>query len=83
MRRTAGGRIKRELMKILDVLTGLIKSPGTCTGSSVLFLATFIPFTAERCPLVVVCLSVHPTQCTQRWGLEGGGGHDVETSEWV
>lgn len=70
-------------MKILDVLTGLIKPPGTCTGSSVLFWATFIPFAAERCPLVFVCLSVHPAQCTQRWGWEGGGGHDVETSEWV
>lgn len=79
MRRTAGRRIKRELMKILDVLTGLIKPPGTRTGSSVLFLATFIPFAAERRPLVVVWVglfvrpsnSVHP-EVGMGGRLEGG-----------
>lgn len=73
MRMTAGRRIKRELMKILDVLTGLIKPPGTCTGSSILFLATFIPFAVES------------IQLSAPRGGDGTevGGHNVETSEWV
>lgn len=74
MRRTAGRRIKRELMKILDVLTGLSKPPGTCTGSSVLFLATFIPFAAERCPLAVVCLSVQSSSVHPEVGMAGRWG---------
>lgn len=84
LRRAAGRRKKRDLMKILEVLTFLIKSLGTSVCSSVLYLATLILFSAEvsasRCLFFCLSGSVHPEV-----GMGGGSGglQDVETSEWV
>lgn len=60
-------------MKILEVLTFLIKSLGTSVCNSVLYLATLILFSAEvsasRCLFFCLSGSVHPEV-----GMEGGVG---------
>lgn len=64
LRRTVWKRKKAaELMKILDILTLLIKP--RLRRSVVLFLSTLIPFAP------VVCLSVRPTRRSPEVGMRG------------
>lgn len=71
-----GGQLeeeKRDLMKILEVLTFLTKPLGTAVCSGVLYLAILILFRAEVCAsdCLFFCLSVHLS--TPRLGRLGGG----------
>lgn len=68
-------------MKILEVLTFLIKRLGTAVHSSVVYLATLILFRAEVSVsgCLFFCLSI--LVCLYFGG--GGGVQDMETSEWV
>lgn len=80
-RRKAGIRKKRDLTKLLEVLTFLIKSVGTSACYSVSYLATLIMFRSV-CQSFVF-LSVRLSTPRGGDGRLSGGTQYVEASEWV